>query len=979
MNIEEYNKESLRKLVRSLQKENNMLKSQLQRAGIPFEVDDVFTEKIIKKEEYDLDQGSRIQSHFIDDKQVKLFFSMFWGREDVYAKRAKNGNYYPQCINRWNELCPAFNGGKIKCDECENKNWSRLSVEIVKRHLLGYKEDGTDVIGIYPLLADATCRFIVFDFDNHAKDAEKTDFANTDEEWHEEVDALRLMCIKNGIVPLVERSRSGKGAHVWIFFKNKISASIARNFGYMLLNKGAASINLKTFHFYDRMYPSQDTSSGIGNLIALPLQGQALKNGNSAFVDENWNAYPNQWDILLNQTPKYSLNEIQNYIIKWNSELALSMGQLSFNQIDKRPKPWKRNDKFNPMDVSGKIHITMGDGIYVDTLNLTPHIQNQIRSMAAFDNPIFYKNKRLGYSNYYNYSTVYMGKDVNGYIKLPRGLRDKIEEKCNESGIPYDIEDIRSKGRPLRISFIGKLKAEQNEAIETLLHYDNGILSAATAFGKTVVCSYLIAKRKVSTLILIQNKDLLNQWVEELKTFLDIDEELPKYLTKGGKEKIRESVIGILHGGKNTLSGIVDIAMIQSLAGKSEYEELLKSYGMVIMDECHHGASTSSIDVLQRVNARYVYGVSATPKRSDELEKIIYMLIGPIRHSFTAKQRAEQQNIGHYIYPRYTRLIGNHESRNDINVAYALVSSNQARNNMIIEDVKECINKGRTPLILTRQKEQAKLLFENLHNFADHVCLLYGDNTDKENQRIINELQNTSKEESLILVATAQKIGEGFNFPRLDTLMLAAPVSDPSKVEQYVGRLNRDYEGKKEVIVYDYVDSHIRFFDNMYTSRLRTYKKIGFDVVTDVVLDKQKVNAIYDSMNYVDVFERDIVEANKNIVISSSQLEWDKINRFILLVKARQEAGVEVTIITMDADNIVMGSADNHLIAIKMLTDAGIYVETKEEINERFAVIDDELVWHGGANLLGKPDAWDNLIRVKNHDIAAELLEMLLQ
>jgi len=413
LNIEAYDADSLRKMVRLLEYENKILKDKLKKAGISYEEVNPFEEKIESAEEYDLDQGNRIVNPpYITEKMAIRFFSMFWGREDVYARRGKNGGYFPQCANRWNDrLCPKQRKEKVLCDECENTKWISLDVKKIIDHLLGTKEDGSDVIGVYPLLPNGTCRFIVFDFDNHEKGAEVTDFANTDNEWHKEVDALRKMCELNGIRPLVERSRSGKGAHVWIFFKKAIPAATARNFGFLLLDKGSTFINLKSFHYYDRMYPSQDVASSIGNLIALPLQGQALKNGNSAFVDENWNAYPDQWDALFNKTRKLGIEDVEQCMAKWQGELAEVRGTLTNIEKNVRPKPWKKKCEFCKSDVVGKLHMVLGNGVYVDTLNLMPRIQNQIRSLAAFDNPEFYKNKRLGYSNYYNFSAVYLGKD----------------------------------------------------------------------------------------------------------------------------------------------------------------------------------------------------------------------------------------------------------------------------------------------------------------------------------------------------------------------------------------------------------------------------------------------------------------------------------------------------------------------------------------------------------------------------------------
>ena len=421
---------------------------------------------------------------------------------------------------------------------------------------------------------------------------------------------------------------------------------------------------------------------------------------------------------MLNHTEKLSEKDIEKYTVKWQEELAKGRGMLVPSISQNRPKPWKKKEGFVKSDVVGKIHIVLGDGIYVDTLNLMPRLQNQIRSMAAFDNPVFYKNKRLGYSNYYNFSAVYMGKDVDGYICIPRGLRDNLLTLCGEAGIEYELVDHREKGRPIRVSFHGDLKTQQDLAAQHLLAFDHGILSASTAFGKTVVCSYLISERKVNTLILLQSKDLLEQWVDELNKFLIIDEEPPVYKTKSGRERRRKSVVGILHGSKNTLTGIIDVAMVGSMYGRGKFNDLINSYGMVLMDECHHCGSNTSIEVMQKVNARYVYGVTATPKRGDNLERIIHMLLGPVRHSYTAKEWAIEQGIGHYVYPRYTRVIDLNESKSDIHGAYSLISTNVVRNDMILEDTRACVKEGRTPVILTRYKEQAKYLYDHLQKFV---------------------------------------------------------------------------------------------------------------------------------------------------------------------------------------------------------------------------------------------------------------------
>jgi len=978
MNIEAYNRDSLRKLIRDLQSENKELKELLKKAEIPYAESEVFSDTPTKAEDYDLDQGARIIHEDIDSHKVNQFFSMFYGRKDVFAKRAKNGNYYTQCDNRWTYIkCPIQRGERNYCGDCDNTHWIRLTQTIIMNHLTGTKET---VIGTYPLLPDGTCRFLVFDFDNHEKGAEKNDFANEEETWHEEVDALCLICRQNGIDALVERSRSGRGAHVWIFFCKPVTAAAARDFGFLLLDKGTAAINLKSFRYYDRMYPSQDAANSIGNLIALPLQGQVLKNGNSAFVDDNWNAYPDQWNRLL-QTKKLTQEEVNQYITKWQADLLVIHGITDYSKNVNRPKPWKRQNNFVASDVTGKLHIILAEGVYVDTLNLNPRLQNQIRCMATIDNPVFYKNKRLGYSNYYNFSMIYLGMDADGYIKIPRGLLENLISECEKAGIVYEIEDHREKGRPIRVSFQGELRMQQDLAAQRLLSFDNGILSAATAFGKTVVCSYLIAQRKVNTLILLESTDLISQWEDELNRFLAINEEPPKYKTKSGREKKRTSVIGTLQGGRDTMTGIIDIAMIGSLYKKGAFHKQINSYGMVIMDECHHAASSTAQEILKKINAKYVYGVSATPMRSDNLEKINYMLLGSIRHRYTALERTVEQGIDHLVIPRYTRVINTSENKDDINAAYALVSHSKVRNDQILGDIRECMEKGRTPLILTKYKEHAKFIYDNVQENADYVFILYGDNKVKENEAIRRQLKDVPRTKSLILIATGQKIGEGFDYPRLDTLILAAPVSYEGRLEQYVGRLNRDYEGKKDVIIYDYIDSHIQKLNNMYFKRLRTYKKIGFRVISDEMIDvnKQDVNAIYDAGNYTDIFERDLIEAEKEIVISSPKITREKIIRFIYLMKPRQEMGVRVTVITENPESTTYGNPAFLHTLINQMEDAGIHVKLTGDETEHFAVIDHSLVWHGGMNLLGKEDAWDNLIRVSDAKAASELLVMAFE
>ena len=575
-----------------LEKENRYLKDLLDRAGISYE--QTPNENQTQEGTFDPNQGARIQHVEITDELANRFFSRFWGRQDVYSKRyVKKGTgeagYYPQCNHFWSEKCPRKMGKKIKCRDCSSQSWKKLDIAVLKKHLEGKAADASDVIGIYPLLPDDTCRFLVFDFDNHEKDAGKEETRDADEKWKEEVETLREICRQNGIDALTERSRSGRGVHVWIFFQSAVDASFARKFGFALLEKGAESVNLKSFTYYDRMLPAQDHipdggksgRPGLGNLIALPLQGLALKEGNSAFIDENWNAYPDQWGELFRRQ-RLSKEFMETCIKNWQPvnpfeetvENQDGKGQeqqgwqSQGKQAKERVKPWEQNRQFLAEDVDGKLMVTLSNLIYVDASNLKPRIQNRIRRMAAFVNPVFYKNQAMGLSNFANGRYIYLGQDENGYIGIPRGLWEELIEKCEKAEIIWETEDERVRGNEIKVEFNGQLRETQAVAVEKMLAHETGILSAATAFGKTVVCSYLIATRKLSTLVLLESSSLIEQWQEALAKFLMIDEELPEYQTASGQTRKRKSIIGKLQGAHDSMTGIIDIAMAGSLYKK---------------------------------------------------------------------------------------------------------------------------------------------------------------------------------------------------------------------------------------------------------------------------------------------------------------------------------------------------------------------------------------------------------------------------
>ena len=968
---------SLQSRIQALEDENRLLKERLDEAGVSY-ADIVSGDAEGVVELYDPDQGARIKKFDVTDKIASDFFIMFRrGRKDVYdlrytnPKTGKNG-YYTQCFNRWDRGCHIQKKDGVRCKDCELRAYKPVTLPLIKAHMNGTDPNGNDVVAIYPMLENNLCQLLVFDFDNHAKGAEQEDYANIDDRWKEEINALRRICKNLDVDAVVERSRSGRGAHLWIFFKEMIPARLARKFGFALLEKGAESVNLKSFKYYDRMIPTQDAlpEGGLGNVIALPLQGMALKSGNSAFVDENWNAYEDQLKVLAG-TRRLTRQEIEDYLSLWYS--------TGFTSEDNgTDAPWDKNSEFEAGSVKGVVRIVLADRIYIDSSGMSNKTKRQLRRMATFSNKQYFQNQAMDMPNYDESRFIYLGSDEGKYIVLPRGLREEILKKFDNAGISYKIEDKRTKGRKLNISFKGELRESQIPAVETMLENETGILHAATAFGKTVVCCDMIARRGISTLILVDRADLMNQWIKRLDEFLDIDEELPEYQTKTGRTRKRKSLIGNLQGAHDTLTGIVDVAMIRSLKKKDGFHPMLKEYAQVYFDECHHAASESAIEVLQEINAKYVYGVTATPKRGDGKEKINEFLLGPIRYRFTAKDRAEEQNIDHLVYPRFTRTVKPHHlSKTPYgNDAYELIRNNDVRDEQIIRDVADCVQAGRTPVVLTKYVDHANKLSERLKKYADRLILLTGANGTKVRRAQVKELNEVDDSDSLILVGTGSLLGEGFDFPRLDTLFMATPVSGENVVEQYVGRLNRDYDGKENVIVYDYVDSHIPKFDKMYAARLKAYKKIGYELCVNMDGEKQKANAIYDIENYAETYWKDLEEANSAVVVSSPRLNNQKVDRIINLLGKRRELGVKVTIVTWHPDAYKYGKDDVRMELMERLRKAGFEIRLVEESCEHYAVIDNEIVWYGSVNLLSKEDAEDNLMRVCSKDIAAELFEM---
>ena len=474
------------------------------------------------------------------------------------------------------------------------------------------------------------------------------------------------------------------------------------------------------------------------------------------------------------------------------------MGTLAKTEdIEDTEKPWKKLPVlFHKEDAAQPLSITLANGIYIDAAGVKPRLQNALRRLAAYSNPEFYKKKALGFSTRNIPRIVFCGEDVGNFIHLPRGCQNQLTAQLATAEIPYTISDERQIGHKIKVDFHGSLYPAQAEAAAAMLAQDTGVLCAATAFGKTAVGAYLVAQRKVNTLVLVHNAEIMKNWLEDFEKFLQIDEPLPEYITPKGRHKKLPSLIGTLSGGRNRLGGIVDVAMITSLGQGDAVNALVKNYGMVIMDECHPAGAAIAEDVLNAVSAKYVYGLTATPKRDDGQEQKIFMQLGPIRYRYTAKDRAAAQDVQHLVYPRFTRLFVPNANKLSYNQARRAVVESEVRNEQILTDVTACLQARRTPLVLTKEKEHAAFLYERLKTKTDHIFLLQGGSSTKQKEELRTQMRAVPPAESVVLVAIGQYIGEGFNFPRLDTMMLAMPISWQGNVEQYAGRLHRDYEGK---------------------------------------------------------------------------------------------------------------------------------------------------------------------------------------
>lgn len=894
----------------------------------------------------------------LQDK-INLFRSLFKGREDVFARRwyskttGKSG-YQPVCQNEWNpQLCDKK---KYKCSDCPNRQFARITDNDFYRHLEGKDADSRDVIGLYVLNEDNTCHFLCTDFDDK----------NCKYGYQDDVLAFVDVCKSWGVPCSIERSRSGKGAHIWIFFETPILAINARKLGNAILTEAMNRNGKINFRSYDRFFPNQDTmpEGGLGNLVALPLQGMSRRNGNSVFVNDKFETYPDQWEYLLN-VKKLTESSLEELLSK-NSEIQ-PLGMLSKTS---ESKPWEvpTATKIEKYDFLSELVITRSNMLYIPLKQLSSKSLNHLRRIASFRNPEFYSRQALRLSTFSTPRIISCAEITDEYLVMPRGCEDAITSLLKEKDVAYRYEDKTNHGKFISVHFNGELRDNQQDAINVLAANNNGVLSATTAFGKTVTAIGLIARHCVNTLILVHTKALLEQWVAQLEKFLIIDS-APE-LEESKRKKRNSSPIGTISSAGNKLHGIIDIALMQSCISDNEVKPFVRYYGMVITDECHHVSAVNFEQIQKAVNAKYVYGLTATPIRKDGHQPIIFMQCGPIRYSADSKSQIQAQAFQRLLVPRFTPF----RNINDENLSFAKLTQqlteDEFRNVLIVNDVCKVLKEGRTSIILTNRTSHVKVLADLLKPYCTNVITLVGSENTKEKRQKMEFLQSIPPTTPLVIVATGKYVGEGFDYARLDTLFLVSPISWKGIVAQYAGRLHRDYEGKHDVQIYDYIDIRVPICESMYRKRLKGYASIGYRIRSSEIFDSffPSVDLIYDGQNFESPFISDISQAKHSVLISCPRVKVGRFSRIAERLNDLVANGIEVVLYTREENGDTIRLQNN-----------GMQIVTRKHLSLHTAIIDRTIIWYGSVNILGFHSSEDNLIRFKNAEIATNILESLLK
>lgn len=747
--------------------------------------------------------------------KIMIFRSLFRGRTDAYPRRFESrktgrAGYGPACANEWARgLCDKR---KVKCADCPNRRLLPVTDKVIRWHLTGVDDDGREfVAGIYPMLLDETCYFLAMDFDK--------------ENWTNDIGEVFLTCRKIGLPVAVERSRSGNGAHLWLFFEEAMPAALARKLGAHLLTETMDRRPDIGLDSYDRFFPNQDTlpKGGFGNLIALPMQKRARESGNSVFIDDHLKPYADQWKFLS------SIQKIAKTQVETTVRAAEAQGRVMGVRFvlgeEENDDPWTlppsrvRREPSIAGPLPAVLDLVLGNEIYVSKSELSPTLRNRLLRLAAFQNPEFYRAQAMRLPTFDKPRVIACAEDHGPHIGLPRGCLDEVKSLLASLDVECRITDQRCSGVPLDVTFQGVLRPEQVPAAKALALADTGVLAATTAFGKTVIAAWLIAQRKVNTLVLVHRQQLMEQWIERLASFLGMP----------------AKSIGRIGGGRKRPTGRVDVALIQSLVRKGVVNDLVGDYGQLVVDECHHLPATSFEQVVRRSKAKYVLGLSATVARKDGHHPIIFMHCGPVRYRVSAKQQAADRPFTHAVLARPTSFTGTDAEARDMRLQfhdlYAALILDDRRNQMICGDIESALREGRKPMVLTERREHLDILAGLLTSRVQHLVVLQGGMGKRHLREALVRLASIPENEDRVLLATGKYLGEGFDDARLDTLFLTLPVSWRGTIAQYVGRLHRQHDLKREVRVYDYADLNVPMLAKMFDRRCRGYEASGYTIL----------------------------------------------------------------------------------------------------------------------------------------------------
>jgi superfamily II DNA or RNA helicase len=726
------------------------------------------------------------------DEKIALFLRLFRCRQDVYPKRWENpttgkAGYAPACRNEWvRGICRK---PQIPCTDCPHQAFPRLDEAAAREHLTG-----KSVIGTYAIREDHGCVFLAADFDGAG--------------WQDDIRAYQDAARELGIEAALERSRSGKGGHAWVFFEEPVPALMARRLGTLLVAKASAARPAMSLATYDRLFPNQDIlpDGGFGNLIALPLQGKAREQGHTLFLDDDFQPHPDPWTYLaaLPRLGRERLDEIlEDLVPPQEGETPLRFEDRALDVI---PAIVRKGD------FTGQTKAVRRAQLDIPTAGLSASLLAALKRLATMANPVFFEKQRLRFGTWNTPRFLFLGEAHADRLVLPRGAIAAAEELFHKAGGSLRIEDRRPSFPTRDLCFHGTLTPEQQRAVDALLVHDDGVLLAPPGAGKTVMGCALIAARRVPTLVLVHRKPLLEQWRSRLESFLGLGKDAIGVVTAEGLSGTPE----------------VALAMIQTFVNSPQPGLLFAPFGHVIIDECHHVPAASFEAVMKTCTARHFLGLTATPVRKDGLQKILFLQCGPVRHRM---EIVADPNIERRLIVREIPLgLPPEEANRPLHELWEHLASHPERNRIIATDIVAALREGRRCAVLSDRKEHLAWIETGITSLAPELAPLVhridGGMSKKSRSAALSTIMETSG--GFALVATSSLVGEGFDLPQLDTLFLTLPVSFQGRIVQYAGRLHRTYPGKTEVRIYDYVEPDHPITAHMHRKRLHAYHGMGY-------------------------------------------------------------------------------------------------------------------------------------------------------